>query len=65
MERPTVRAMMKTSLKLGECNFISIEMEVTDSVRDIDKSTAHAIDRVYDLVQAKVAEKAEKLLDSQ
>lgn len=54
---------MKTSLKLGEFDFVSIEMEVTDHVRDFDESTAKAIDRVYGLVQSKVAEKASELLD--
>ena len=54
---------MKSSLKLGEFDFVSIEIEVSDHVRDIDKSTGDAVDRVYNLVQSKVAEKAQKFLD--
>lgn len=55
--------MVKTSFKLGESDYVSIELEVTDQVRTTDKNTAAAIDRVYGLVQDKVAEKAQKFID--
>ncbi len=59
-----MRALVKTSFKLGDSDYVSIELEVTDYVRqDVDKSTAAAIDRVYGLVQDKVAEKAQKFID--
>ena len=55
---------MKTSFKLGDSDYVSIELEVTDQVRpNVDKNTAAAIDRVYGLVQDKVAEKAQKFID--
>lgn len=54
---------MKTSFKLGDSDYVSIELEVTDHVRTTDKNTAAAIDRVYGLVQDKVAEKAQKFID--
>lgn len=57
VERTTVRAMVKTTFRVAE-DFIHIELEVTDHVRDQDGNTANAIDRVYGLVQSKVAEKA-------
>lgn len=63
MERPTVRAMVKTTFKVKE-DFVHIELEVTDQVRDIDKSTAEAIDRVYALVESKVAEKARTYIEA-
>lgn len=58
-----VRALVKTSFKLGDSDYVSIELEVTDYVRTTDKNTAAAIDRVYGLVQDKVAEKAQKFID--
>jgi hypothetical protein len=59
-----VRALVKTSFKLGDSDYVSIELEVTDQVRPgVDKNTAAAVDRVYGLVQDKVAEKAQKFID--
>jgi len=57
--------MVKTSFKIGESDFISVELELVDSVRSIDKNTAAAIDRVYELVESKVAEKVQKFIDKQ
>lgn len=54
---------MRTSFKIGEHDFVSIELELTDNVRDFDKNTSEAIDRVYGLVESKVAEKAQKYID--
>lgn len=65
MEKPQVRALVKTSFRLGEHDFVSVEMELVDSVRSMDKNTAAAIDRVYDLVESKVAEKVKKFIDKQ
>lgn len=58
-----MRAMVKTSFKLGDSDYVSIELEVTDHVRSIDTNTAAAIDRVYGLVEGKVAEYAQKYID--
>lgn len=55
--------MVKTSFKIGEFDFVSIELELTDNVRSIDENTAAAIDRVYGLVENKVAEKAQKYIE--
>lgn len=54
--------MVKTSLKIGEFDYISIELELTDNVRNGEKAS-EAVDRVYGLVEAKVAEKAQKFID--
>lgn len=53
--------MVKTSFKLGDFDYVSIEIELTDHVRGEEKASA-AIDRVYGLVEAKVAEKAQKYI---
>lgn len=63
MEKPQVRALVKTSFKIGEFDYVSVELELVDNVRSIDKNTAAAIDRVYDLVESKVAEKVQKFID--
>ncbi len=54
---------MKTSFKIGDSDYVSVELELVDNVRSFDKNTAAAIDRVYDLVESKVAEKAQKFID--
>ena len=54
--------MVKTSFKVGEFDYVSIELELTDNVRGDEKVSA-AIDRVYGLVEAKVAEKAQKFIE--
>lgn len=54
--------MVKTSFKVGEYDYISIELELVDNIRADEKASA-AVDRVYALVEAKVAEKAQKYID--
>lgn len=49
-----------TTVKLADFENIRLDIEVEDRVREgIDKNTPAAIDRVYDLVEAKLAEKLE------
>jgi hypothetical protein len=48
-----------TTVNLGDFENIRLDIEVQDHVRSVDKSTGTAIDRVYALVEAKLAEKLE------
>lgn len=45
-------------------DYVHIELEVSDCVREADANTAAAIDRVYGLVEEKVAEKAKRYVDN-
>lgn len=52
---------MRTTINLGNYENVVIEIEVQDKVRPgVDENAAKAIDRVYGLVEGKVAEKARK-----
>lgn len=49
-----------TTVNLGDFENVRLDIEVEDRVREgIDKNTPAAIDRVFDLVKEKLAEKLE------
>lgn len=62
MEKTQVRAMLKTTFRVKE-DYIHIELEVSDHSRE-GENTAAALDRVFGLVERKVAEKAQKYIDN-
>jgi hypothetical protein len=53
-----------TTVNLGDFENIRLDVEVQDHVRSVDKSTGAAIDRVYSLVEAKLAEKLQPYKDA-
>lgn len=53
---------MKTTFKVKE-DFVHIEIEVSDNVK-ADEKTSEAIDRIFGLVERKVAEKAQRYIDN-
>lgn len=60
MERTEVAVRLGTTLNIGDFQSVRIDIEVKDHIREVDGgSTAKAIDRVFDMVDAKVTEKAE------
>lgn len=61
MEQPTtISIKLETTVNLGNYENIRLEIRVDDRVRDgIDKNTGAAIDRIYNLVETKLAEKLE------
>lgn len=48
-----------TTVNLGDFENVRLDVEVQDHVRSTDKSTGAAVDRVFNLVEAKLAEKLE------
>lgn len=55
-----IKVRLGTVVNLGNYENISLELEVEDYVRDgVDKNSDAAIDRVYSLVEKKLAEKLE------
>lgn len=52
-----IRVVVKTTINLGNFENVVIEMEVEDANLPNEK-TSDAVDRIYDLVAGKVAEKA-------
>jgi hypothetical protein len=61
MEQPTgISIKLETTVNLGNYENIRLEIRVDDRVREgIDKNTGEAIDRIYSLVETKLAEKLE------
>lgn len=61
MEQPTtISVKLETTVNLGNYENLKLEIRVDDRVRDgIDKNTGAAIDRIYNLVETKLAEKLE------
>lgn len=53
-----VRVELSTTINLGNFENFKISIDVSDYVRDTDLNTSTAIDRVYKLVEDKLAEKA-------
>lgn len=62
MEQVTkVSARLSTTLNLGDFQNVKIEFGVEDWVRPgVDESTGAALDRVYQLVDAKLTKKAQE-----
>lgn len=59
MEKTEVSVRLGTTLNIGNFQNVKLEIEVRDYVRPDDENTSSAIDRVYNLVDAKLTHKAE------
>lgn len=57
-QEPTkISVRIGSKVNLGDYNSLEVNFQVDDRVRETDKSTAAAIDRVFGLVEAKLVEK--------
>ena len=59
-ENTKVKVGLGYTLNLGNFQSLRIDLEVTDSRRESDKSIDEAFERVYSYVEAKLAEKVKE-----
>lgn len=57
-DSPRVKIKLGTTLKLREFENVRIDFEIEDSVRPGDSDISGAVDRLYDIADAKLVEKA-------
>lgn len=57
-DSPRVKIKLGTTLKLREFENVHIDFEIEDSVRPGDTDIPGAVDRLYDIADAKLVEKA-------
>lgn len=60
-ETTRVRVDLKFVKNLGNYESIHVDVGIDDFVRDTDANTGAAVDRVYDFVFAKLAEKVSQI----
>lgn len=58
-----IEVLVRTKINLGNYESADIEIKVTEDTFPNEK-TSDGIDRVYDLVASKVAEKAKRIADA-